>query len=299
MNTFSHINLWNLQALAIDFVIIFVLFVSLRLVKGLVSNVHATDEIASQDNFAFGVSFAGGIGALAIMLSGASTGEFSNSLVNEAMNMAVFGIVGLVLITLGRWIQDKLVLPQVSLHDEIAKDNLAAAIVDLGNVIAVGIVIRAAMIWVETEGFMALPVIIAAFFVSQIVLMLASKYRVKLFKVKSKGDNDCMQQALEDGNVALALRYCGYITGTALAITGASGLVAYDAQNVWVAVLWWAAMAVIVSAVFAVLKLVAMKLILPGIDTSDEVDNQQNIGVAAIETAVALAIGLTLATLLS
>ncbi len=299
MNQFNHINLWDLQALAIDFGIIFVLFISLRLVKGLVSNVHATDEIASQDNHAFGVSFAGGIAALAIMLSGASMGEFGSSLLNEAMNMAAFGIVGLVLITLGRWIQDKLVLPQVSLHDEIAKGNLAASIVDLGNVIAVGIVIRASMVWVETEGYMAIPVIVAAFVVSQIVLTLASKYRVKLFKVKSKDGNDCMQQALEDGNIALALRYCGYLTGTALAITAASGLVRYDAESVWIAVLAWAVMAIIISVVFGLLKALAMKLILPGVDTSDEVDNQQNIGVAAIETAVALAIGLTLATLLA
>ncbi|MFT4924056.1 MAG: uncharacterized membrane protein YjfL (UPF0719 family) [Phenylobacterium sp.] len=295
----NHINLWNLQALAIDFAIIFALFISLRLVKGLVSNVKATDEIASKDNFAFGVSFAGGIAALAFVLSGASQGEFSHSLLSEATNMAVFGIVGLVLITLGRWIQDKLVLSQISLHDEIAKGNLAAAIVDVGNAIAVGIVIRAAMLWVETEGFLAIPVIIAAFVVSQIVLMLASKYRVKLFKVKASGDNSCMQQALEDGNCALALRYSGYLTGTALAITAASGLVPYNADNVWVAVLMWAVMAIVLSVAFGLIKALAMKLILPGVDSSDEVDNQQNVGVAAIETAVALAIGLTLATLLA
>jgi uncharacterized membrane protein YjfL (UPF0719 family) len=299
MSLLNNINFWNLQALAIDFVIIFILFVSLRLVKGLVSNVHATDEIASEDNFAFGVSFAGGIAALAIMLTGASMGEFGSSLLDEAINMTVFGVVGLVLITAGRWIQDKLVLSQVSLHDQIAKGNLAAAIVDVGNVIAVGIVIRASMIWVETEGFMALPIIVAGFVVSQIVLTLASKYRVKLFQVKSEDGKSCMQQALEDGNNALALRYAGYLTGTALAITAASGFVAYDAENVWMAVVYWAIMAIIISGVFALLKMLAMKMILPGVNLSDEVDNQKNLGVAAIEAAVAVSIGLTLASLLA
>lgn len=292
-------NLWNLQATAIDFVIIFLLFISLRLVKGLVSNVRATDEIASEDNFAFGVSFAGGIAALAIMLTGASMGEFGSSLLEEAKNMAMFGIIGLIFITLGRWLQDKFVLAKVSLHDEIVKGNLAAAIVDLGNVIAVGIVIRASMMWVETEGTMAIPVISAGFVVSQIVLTLASIYRVKLFKVKASGDNSCMQQALEDGNTALAVRYAGYLTGTALAITAASGFVPYNAEKVWMAVIYWALMAVIICIVFALLKLVAMKLILPGVDLSDEVDNQKNLGVASIEAAVAIAIGLTLATLLT
>jgi uncharacterized membrane protein YjfL (UPF0719 family) len=299
MIEFNNINFWNLQALTIDFVIIFALFVSLRLVKGLVSNVHATDEIASKDNFAFGVSFAGGIAALAIVLSGASMGDFGASLLDEAINMAAFGVVGLVLITAGNWIQDRFVLSQISLHDEISKGNLAAAIVDLGNVVAVGIVIRASMIWVETEGLMAIPVVIAGFVVSQIVLTIASKYRVKLFQVKASGDNSCMQQALEDGNTALALRYAGYLTGTALAITAASGIVPYDPENVGLGVIYWAVMAIVISAIFAVLKMLAMKLILPGVNLSDEVDNQKNVGVAAIEAAVALAIGLTLASLLA
>ena len=299
MNLLNNINFWNLQLIAIDFVIIFLLFVSLRLVKGLVSNVHATDEIASKDNFAFGVSFAGGIGALGIMLTGASMGEFAPTMLDEAINMSVFGVIGLVLITAGRWFQDKIVLSQVSLHDEIAKDNLAAAIVDVGNVLAVGIVIRASMLWVETEGFLAIPIVVAGFVVSQIVLTLASKYRVKLFAVKASEGNNCMQQALEDGNTALALRYAGYLTGVSLAITAASGFVPYDAENVWVAVIMWAVMAIILSVIFAGIKVVAMKAILPGVDISDEVDNQKNLGVGAIEATVAISIGLTLATLLA
>lgn len=299
MNLFNHINLWDMQLLAVDLVIILILFVSLRLVKGLVSNVHATDEIASKDNFAFGVSFAGGIGALGIMLTGVSQGAFAPTLWQEALNMSVFGVIGLLLITVGRWFQDKVVLSQVSLHDQIAKDNLAAAIVDVGNVLAIGIVIRASMLWVETEGFLAIPVVIAGFVVSQVVLTLASKYRVKLFAIKSDNSNHSMQNALEAGNIALALRYAGYLTGVSLAITAASGFVIYDAENVWMAVGMWALIAIILSFIFAAIKVLAMKAILPKVDISDEVDNQNNLGVAAIETAVALAIGLTLLTLLT
>lgn len=155
------------------------------------------------------------------------------------------------------------------------------------------------MLWVETEGFLAIPVVIAGFVVSQIVLTIASKYRVKLFAVKAAKDNNCMQQALEDGNTALALRYAGYLTGVSLAITAASGFVPYDAENVWIAVIMWAVMAVVLSVIFAGIKLIAMKAILPGVDISDEVDNQKNLGVGAIEAAVAISIGLTLATLLA
>ena len=65
MYEFNGITTWSLQALAIDFAIIIALFVSLKFIKGWVSNLHANDEITERDNFAFGISFAAGLVALA------------------------------------------------------------------------------------------------------------------------------------------------------------------------------------------------------------------------------------------
>ena len=56
MYEFNGITTWSLQALAIDFAIIIALFVSLKFIKGWVSNLHANDEITERDNFAFGIS---------------------------------------------------------------------------------------------------------------------------------------------------------------------------------------------------------------------------------------------------
>jgi hypothetical protein len=44
MYEFNGITMWSLQALAIDFAIIVLLFVSLKYIKGWVSNLHANDE---------------------------------------------------------------------------------------------------------------------------------------------------------------------------------------------------------------------------------------------------------------
>ncbi|MBT5230000.1 MAG: DUF350 domain-containing protein, partial [Methylococcales bacterium] len=68
---FNSLDIWKFQASAISFLIILLLFISLRLLKGFIANVSTSDEIAEKDNAAFGVSFAGGITALAIMLTGA------------------------------------------------------------------------------------------------------------------------------------------------------------------------------------------------------------------------------------
>jgi len=297
MFEFNNLDLWNFQASVVDFVIIVFLFISLRVLKCLVANVSMGDEIAQKDNVAFGVSFAGGIGALAIMLTGASMGEYGQSLLNEGVSMLVFGLIGLGLITLGRLVQDKIVFRKVALLAQIKQGNLAAAFVDVGNVLAVGIVIRAAMVWVETEGWVAIPIILAAFVVSQLVLMVASMYRVSLFKTRATGENACMEKAFEDGNTALAVRYGGFLIGVALAITAASGVVVYDPDKLLMSVLGWAVVAVAFSVIFTLVVALARMAILPGINVVEEVDEQGNVGVAAIEAAIAIAIGLTLAAL--
>ena len=87
MYEFNGITTWSLQAIAIDFAIIIALFVSLKFIKGWVSNLHANDEITERDNFAFGISFAAGLVALAIVLSGVSSGAFAPSLQQEALQM--------------------------------------------------------------------------------------------------------------------------------------------------------------------------------------------------------------------
>ena len=90
----------DFQALLIDMAIIIALFVSLKFIKGWVSNLHANDEITEKDNFAFGLSFAAGLAGLAIVLTGVSSG--ADSLTQEAQ-MAGYGVVGIILIKLGHF----------------------------------------------------------------------------------------------------------------------------------------------------------------------------------------------------
>ena len=54
----------------------------MRFLLGLTSQVNSTEELAQKDNFAFGVSVAGSILALGIVLTGAITGENAPSYLN-------------------------------------------------------------------------------------------------------------------------------------------------------------------------------------------------------------------------
>jgi len=297
MYEFNGITMWSLQALAIDFAIIVLLFVSLKYIKGWVSNLHANDEITERDNFAFGISFAAGLAALAIVLTGVSSGAFAVSLQQEALQMLGYGALAIVLIKLGHFFQDKVALRKVSLHDEIVKGNVTAAIIDFGHVVSVAIVIRSALLWVATDGWHGLPIVIAAFIIGSVVLLLVSQYRVQLFKRTNK-NGDCLQQAIVDGNLAVGIRYAGFLVGSALAITAATGVAPYAADNINASLLYWAISAVVSLVTFIILHLVTIKVILSGCDISDEVNRQKNVGVATISAAVSFAVGITMATLL-
>ncbi|MBB1311559.1 MULTISPECIES: DUF350 domain-containing protein [Pseudoalteromonas] len=297
MYEFNGITMWSLQAIAIDFAIIIALFVSLKYIKGWVSNLHANDEITERDNFAFGISFAAGLVALAIVLTGVSSGAFAVSLQQEALQMAAYGLLAIVLIKLGHFFQDKVALRKVSLHDEIVKGNVTAAVIDFGHVVSVAIVIRSALFWVATEGWHGLPIVIAAFIIGSIALLLVSQYRVQLFK-RTNRSGDCLQQAIVDGNLAVGIRYAGFLIGSALALTAASGIAPYAADSINTSLIFWAISALVSLIAFIVLHLITIKIILSGCDISDEVNRQKNVGVATISAAISFAVGITMATLL-
>ena len=234
MYEFNGITMWSLQALAIDFAIIVLLFVSIsKYIKGWVSNLHANDEITERDNFSFGISFAAGLVVrdLAIVLTGVSSGAFAVSLQQEALQMLGYGALAILLIKLGHFFQDKVALRKVSLHSEIVKGNVTAAVIDFGHVVSVAIVIRSALLWVATDGWHGLPIVVAAFVIGSLVLLLVSQYRVQLFKRTNKS-GDCLQQAIIDGNLAVGIRYAGFLIGSALAITAATGIAPYVADNI-------------------------------------------------------------------
>ncbi|WP_440054250.1 DUF350 domain-containing protein [Pseudoalteromonas sp. T1lg65] len=297
MYQFNGLTVWTFQALLIDMAVIIALFVSLKYIKGWVSNLHANDEITERDNFAFGLSFAGGLTALAIVLTGISSGAFASTLMQEALQMAGYGVVGIVLIKLGHFFQDKVALRKVDLHSEIIKGNIASALIDFGHVVSVAIVIRSALLWVLTEGWHGLPIVVVAFVIGNVCMLLVSQYRVQLFK-RTNRNGDCLQQAIKDNNIAVGIRYAGFLIGSALALTAASGLAPYVADSISSSLIYWGVAALGSIVLFILLHLVMIKIILAGKDISDEVNRQQNIGVATISAALSFAVGITMATLL-
>ena len=279
--------------LAMDFAIVFVVLLLVRVLYGLASGVDTMHELAVKDNFAVGISLAGATAGIAIMLTGVVSGGFAASFGAEAAEMAAYGALGLVLMWLTRLIFDRVSLPALSVKHEISNGNTAVAVVDAGNVLATAIMVRAVLVWSDDALIPGLIAVIVGYVVSQIILTLSAYYRIWLFRARNKDSR--LHQAVGSGNLALALRFAGFQVGVALAVTAASSLAPYVTGGEPVSqALVWGMFSIGAAVALVLLGLLAERCVLAGIDLSEEVDRQGNVGVALTEVAVYLAIGLLL-----
>ncbi|MDH5232460.1 MAG: DUF350 domain-containing protein [Gammaproteobacteria bacterium] len=281
--------------LLVDFVIAIVLLTLIGKVSGLVSNVNSVKELSVKDNHAFGISFGAALLALGLMLTGAVSGDETISLVYEVTIVLSYGVFGILLMVAARFILDKISLPQISIHEQILKGNAAAALVDAANMIATAIIIRAVMIWVDAESFMGLALVAFGFIASQILMIIVTRYRTFVYAKRHEGG--CIQDAFENGNIALAIRYFGHKVGAALAVTAASGLVTYMPLSAITAALLWVAASAIMVIALSLIAIAARHVVLSGINVVEEVDDQGNIGIGLIEAIIYIVIGLLLVAL--
>ena len=300
MNTFIEITGLNQELLiflAIDITIAIILLGAMRFISGLSAKVNSTDELAKEDNFAFGISVAGSVAALGIVLTGAITGENAESYLMEIIGMASYGIFGLILIKIGRIFHDRFALNQIDKNAQIKARNITVGIVDASGAIATAIIIRAVLLWVYGLDINTFIAITAGFIVSQAMLVLVT--RIKERQYAANNQNSSMQNAFAEGQVALAIRYAGQVISTALAVTAASHFLTYSPETLLINLVGWLVFGMVMTLLVAVLTSIAKRLVLMGINLVEEVDQQHNIGVASIEMATSISIALLLTALMA
>lgn len=300
MNTFIEITGLNQELLiflTIDIAIAIVLLGAMRFISGLSAQVNSTDELAKEDNFAFGISVAGSVAALGIVLTGAISGENADSYLGEIIGMGSYGIFGLILIKVGRVFHDRFALNQIDKNAQIKARNITVGIVDAAGAIATAIIIRAVLLWVYGLDINTFTAITAGFIVSQAMLVLVT--RIKERQYAANNQNGSMQSAFADGQIALAIRYAGQVISTALAVTAASHFLTYSPETLMINLIGWLVFGIVMTLLVAILTSVAKRLVLMGINLVEEVDQQHNIGVACVEMAISISIALILTALMS
>lgn len=281
--------------LLLNLAIVIALFVSLKFFSAAIIHVNPTKELSVKDNPAFGISLAGAILAIAIMLGGAIYGSPENNMVHSFLAVAGLGVVGILLMAVTRLIFTKVTLTKISLRDEILAGNKAVAIADAGNVIAAAIIIYVVMIWVPTYSMEAMFALLGGYAISQAFLTAMTLLRIRVFAKVNCGD--CLQTQLKQGNIAMALKFAGQKIGAALAMSTAAQIVVYEEYSVGPILLAWLVASVIVVAVWEILCFAAQKIILPHVDLNHEIINDKNIAIGAIQGAIFISIGMLISRL--
>jgi uncharacterized membrane protein YjfL (UPF0719 family) len=281
--------------LFLNLAIVIGLFTSLRLFFGVISQMNASDELLRKDNPAFGISLAGATFAVTIMLSGTIYGSPGSEALASVAVVGVFGITGIALLALTRVIFDKVALPAISLRDEIFNGNKAVAIADAGNLLAVAIIIRAVMIWVTVSSIEGIIALLGGYAVSQLILTSMTFLRMKVFGIINKGN--LLQDELKKGNIALALRFAGRKIGTAFAIAMAAKIVVYEEYEVVPILLAWFLTSILIILIWEVLCFIAERIILFRVDADQEVIEQKNIAVGALQAVIYVSLGLLISSL--
>jgi len=299
MTLFQHFGITQdlIIILAIDLTIAIILLTLMRYLQGWSIKIDSRVELAERDNFAFGISTAGAIAGLGIVLTGAITGEAAQSFLAEAIGMSAYGLFGLLLIKLGRYIHDKIALNEFNKSEYILKGNISVAIVDASAAIATAIIIRSVLMWAEDMTLDTFIAIFSAFAISQLMLVLLTRFREHRYAKRNQ--NASMQAALLQGHKAVAIRHSGNMLAMALSFNAASHFIVYSPQAYIANLVGWFVFSVIMLVILTILMKIVKKVVLVNINLAQEVEQQHNIGIATVELALSVAIALILTSLMA
>lgn len=289
------LSLWLWGIVALNLAVALVAMCALRFGTGVLFGVHTRDELAEKDNFAFGLTLAGGALAVALVLAAATDGEPATAFLDELGAVVAYAILGLALLKVGIVVNDAIVFHKFSVRDAIKAQNPAAGTVQAANLVAVGVLVNGAIGWADGDLLQSGLSVAVTFVLAQVVLLGATRTRAAIYARRHDGRR--WQAAIESGNSALATRYAGHLIGTALAASSAGGMVRHVAgvtTHAWLAYAAWFVWAAVLSLALLALGMLVQRVILHGVDVVDEVDRQQNVGVAGIEAAVFVGIGLVI-----
>ncbi len=302
MSQWIYLDFIDTQRIIYIFFDIFIaigLITALRYFSGWVSHVKSIPELAVKDNFAFGISLAGGILALAIMLTGIISENVAVTLFEQVRVVFGYGVLGVALIKIGRSIQDRWFLKGISIQDEIIKGNMAAAIVDVANALVTATVVRSVVVWVDVQGLSGLFSVLATCLGAQLVIGVMTKFWMHVFH--RRHPKLVFTDALQNRHIAIATRYACHTIGASLALSAGSGIVRFYAEGVVaqaISLATWMLCGIVLCLFISGLARISRRFILSGVNIAQEIDDQNNLAVAAVEGALYIGIGFYLLALL-
>jgi uncharacterized membrane protein YjfL (UPF0719 family) len=281
--------------LAIDISIAILLLFAIRSLSGFFTKISVRSELGEKDNFAFGISMAGGMLSLTIVLSSVVGRHNHLGYEGAALGMLLFGSIGIILVKVGHYAHDKVVLNRLDKNKMIAEKNVSVAIVDAGSSIASAIIIKSIIDWTVGSNVNTFIAILSGSMVVLSVLLLTTRLYERRYA--SNNQDNSFQRDLGKGQLALAIQHSGNLIGTAIAVSSAGSILVYDPNSYVSNITGWLVVSAGFSVFLIILSSLSKRIILTGINWKTEVDLHHNIGIASIEFVLSIGLALLIASL--
>lgn len=279
----------SMDRIAAGFVLLAVVLVLLVIGKwvhdGLHRNFRLRTQLTEKDNLAVAIAVAGYYLGLVIVLGGAVSGPASFSLIDDVIGVAIFGLLGIVLLNLSALINDRVVFTKFAIAREIVEDrNVGVGLLEGANYVAVGLITAGA---VSGEGSLASGMV---FWIAGLTGLIVAGI---LYDRITPYD---LHDEIEKNNVAVAAAFAGVLVGfgNVIRLAGEGDFLSWNES---LTEFGYYAGAGLVLLPFV--RLFADKVLLPGAHLADElVQERPNLGAGIIAgvsyLAASILIGLTL-----
>ena len=242
-------------------------------------------ELVEKDNLAVALAVAGYYLGLVIVLGGVVSGPASFNMFDDVIGLVIFGVLGIVLLNLSAWINDKVVFSKFENEKEIVEDrNAGMGAVEGGNYVAVGLITAGAM---SGEGGL-LPGLV--FWVLGLFALIVAGL---LYDKITSYD---LHEQIEKDNVTVGVAFAGVLVGfgNIIRLAGDGDFVSWNES-----LTEFGYYTVVGLILLPLIRIFADKVLLPGASLSDElVGDPPNLGAGVIEAitylAASMLIGLTL-----
>ncbi len=263
----------NLITALIYLLISFVLFLIGKKVYQLMhKNINIDHELVEKDNLAFSFANVGYYIGLVIVISAVYSGDGIVHIVDDLIEVGIYGLLSIVLLNISILISDKLILRKFSIKKEIVTDqNVGVGVLEGAICIANALVIYG----VITENHDNFVEILILWVISQFVLALVSVVYNKITPYD-------IHEHIKNDNIAVGIGFSG-------AIIAVANLIRFGAQmeaDSWILVGENFLLETGIGLLMLPLaRLLTDKILLPKRRLTDEIVNQDkpNVGAAIIE----------------
>lgn len=276
----------------VDFGVLLALLLLLKVITTHLMDISSMKTLTEDDNQAAGISFAGILFSMAIILSGVSADDPAYSIMGEIILMSGYGVLGIVLIFLTKIIHDLYMLTSIDLSGSIKRGNISAAIASTGNLIATALIIRALMMWVDADTLVGLIGVAMGYVIVQIVLLVSTKMRNK-----SISGDKTIESEIKEGNVGIALQYAGHRIGIAFAMAASTGISVYMGDtliDIAISVITWIIITFIFIMIQAILSKILHATILHKMNTEHEIIEDNNGAIGMVSGTLYIVAGLVM-----